>query len=114
LYVFLCSKINEAIEKLSQAHRAHIIAYDPKHGEDNRRRLTGVHETAHIDQFSAGVANRGASIRIPRQTGEDGYGYLEDRRPASNCDPYMVTEMIVRTVLLGHHYKPGTTSVETS
>lgn len=47
-----------------------------------------------------GVANRGASIRIPRGCAEEKKGYLEDRRPASNCDPYRVTEVIVRTVCL--------------
>lgn len=47
-----------------------------------------------------GVANRGASIRIPRQCAEEKKGYLEDRRPASNCDPYSVAEAIVRTVCL--------------
>ena len=78
----------------------HIRAYDPKEGADNRRRLTGYHETSSIDDFSAGVANRGASIRIPRQVAEDGYGYLEDRRPSSNCDPYSVTEILVKTTLL--------------
>ncbi len=54
-----------------------------------------------INQFNAGIANRGASVRIPRQVGEDKCGYLEDRRPASNCDPYAVTDIIVRTVCLG-------------
>ena len=78
----------------------HIRAYDPKEGADNRRRLTGCHETSSIEDFSAGVANRGASIRIPRQVAEDGYGYLEDRRPSSNCDPYSVTEILVKTTLL--------------
>lgn len=97
-------KINEAIEKLSMCHARHIIAYDPKMGEDNKRRLTGLHETASYDRFSAGIANRGASIRIPRNIGEDGCGYLEDRRPASNCDPYMVTEMLVRTTILNEKY----------
>lgn len=92
--------INDAIEKLGKRHDKHIAAYDPKEGEDNKRRLTGHHETSSIYDFSAGVANRGASIRIPRQVGEDGFGYLEDRRPASNCDPYRVTEMIVRTTVL--------------
>ena len=48
-----------------------------------------------------GVANRGCSIRIPRDVSAKGYGYLEDRRPSSNCDPYSVTEVIVRTVCLG-------------
>ena len=74
--------------------------YDAHDGKDNERRLTGRHETASIDEFSAGIANRGASIRIPRQVGKDGKGYLEDRRPAANCDPYLVTEALVRTVVL--------------
>ena len=63
-------------------------------------RLTGLHETADISQFSYGVASRNSSIRIPRQCEEDGKGYLEDRRPSSNCDPYVVTEAIVRTTVL--------------
>lgn len=92
--------INEAIEKLALKHDEHIKAYDPKHGKDNERRLTGRHETSSLFEFSAGVANRGASIRIPRQVSEDGCGYLEDRRPSSNCDPYCVTEMLCRTTLL--------------
>ena len=50
--------------------------------------------------FFLGVANRGASIRIPRSVGAEGKGYLEDRRPSSNCDPYSVTEMIIRTTVL--------------
>jgi len=93
-------EIDSAIEKLSRHHRRHIEAYDPRGGKDNERRLTGRHETASIDEFTAGIANRGASIRIPRHVGEDGMGYLEDRRPASNCDPYAVTEAIIRTVCL--------------
>merc|ERR1712227_645438 len=92
--------INEYIEKMSQRHDDHIRYYDPNEGKDNARRLTGLHETAHIGQFSSGVAHRGSSIRIPRQCAADGYGYLEDRRPSSNCDPYRVTEIIVRTTVL--------------
>ncbi|RWS20109.1 glutamine synthetase-like protein [Leptotrombidium deliense] len=92
--------IEAAIEKLRIHHDRHIKAYDPKEGKDNARRLTGRHETSDIHTFSAGVANRGASIRIPRQVADEGYGYLEDRRPASNCDPYVVSEAIVRTVCL--------------
>jgi len=94
------TEIEDAIEKLSQRHQRHIINYDPKGGLDNRRRLTGRHETSSIEEFSAGIANRGCSIRIPRSVGESKCGYLEDRRPASNCDPYAVTEMLVRTVCL--------------
>lgn len=64
--------IEAAIEKLREKHVEHIMAYDPKKGADNKRRLTGKHETSSIDHFSAGVANRGASVRIPRTTGEEG------------------------------------------
>lgn len=93
--------IYKAIEAMSTKHEEHIAEYDPHRGADNARRLTGLHETASIDQFSYGVANRGASIRIPRQCEKDGYGYFEDRRPASNCDPYAVTARIVKTICLG-------------
>ena len=72
--------IEEAIAKLAKRHNEHIAVY----GEDNDLRLTGRHETGHIGTFSSGIANRGASIRIPRHVGAQGYGYLEDRRPASN------------------------------
>lgn len=89
--------IEDAIEKLRVQHGRHIALY----GKGNERRLTGRHETASIERFSAGIANRGASIRIPRQVGQDGKGYLEDRRPAANCDPYSVTEALVRTTILG-------------
>jgi len=92
--------IEEAIEKMGKKHKEHIEAYDPNKGKDNARRLTGLHETSSIHDFSAGVANRGASIRIPRQVGEEGKGYLEDRRPSSNCDPYSVTERIVLTTII--------------
>ena len=78
----------------------HIQVYDPKGGLDNRRRLTGRHETSSIEEFSAGIANRGCSIRIPRSVGEEKKGYFEDRRPASNCDPYSVCDMLVRTTVL--------------
>jgi len=92
--------IKTAVDRLSRQHMRHIKAYDPNEGKDNERRLTGAHETSSIHDFSAGVANRGASIRIPRQVSADGYGYFEDRRPSSNCDPYSVTEALVRTCVL--------------
>ena len=85
--------IEEAIQKLELRHQEHIAVY----GEDNEQRLTGRHETGAIDQFSYGVANRGASIRIPRDCATKGYGYFEDRRPASNADPYRITGIIVDT-----------------
>ncbi|XP_029300853.1 glutamine synthetase-like isoform X2 [Cottoperca gobio] len=92
--------IEQAIDKLSKRHPQHIQMYDPSGGKDNMRRLTGLHETASIHEFSAGVANRGASIRIPRQVGQEKKGYFEDRRPAANCDPYAVTKIIASTCLL--------------
>jgi glutamine synthetase len=88
--------IIEACKKLGLKHKEHIAVY----GEGNERRLTGRHETASIHQFSYGVANRGASIRIPRQCNEEGKGYLEDRRPASNSDPYLVSAKIAETTCL--------------
>lgn len=94
------SEIEKAIKKLSLNHERHIKAYDPKQGRDNERRLTGKHETSSIHDFSSGVADRAASIRIPRSVQEDGQGYLEDRRPSSNCDPYTVTEAIVQTICI--------------
>jgi glutamine synthetase len=85
-----------AMEKLRAKHDEHIAVY----GEDNDLRLTGLHETAPITEFSYGVANRGASVRIPRFTERDGKGYFEDRRPASNMDPYVVTAKLVETCVL--------------
>ena len=78
----------------------HIKAYDVSGGEDNKRRLTGAHETAPITKFSWGVANRGCSVRIPRMTEKENCGYFEDRRPASNMDPYAVTGKIMETCVL--------------
>nr|XP_057906192.1 glutamine synthetase-like [Doryrhamphus excisus] len=92
--------IEQAIDKLSKKHMEHIKVYDPHGGQDNVRRLTGHHETSSINEFSAGVANRAASIRIPRQVGQEKKGYFEDRRPAANCDPYLVTKAIASTCLL--------------
>jgi glutamine synthetase len=85
--------ILKSIERLGAKHREHISVY----GAHNELRLTGKHETASMEAFSYGVANRGASIRIPRQTHAEGYGYFEDRRPASNVDPYLSTGIILAT-----------------
>ncbi|XP_013145020.1 PREDICTED: glutamine synthetase 2 cytoplasmic-like isoform X1 [Papilio polytes] len=93
-------EIEKAIDKLSKVHMKHIKVYDPRGGKDNERRLTGLHETASINDFSAGVANRASSIRIPRAVAEEKKGYLEDRRPASNCDPYAVVNALMRTCIL--------------
>jgi glutamine synthetase len=67
------------------------------YGADIEHRLTGMHETAPWHEFSYGVSDRGASVRIPWQVEVDGRGYIEDRRPNANCDPYTVTQLIVET-----------------
>jgi glutamine synthetase len=75
--------------------RDHIEVY----GADNHMRLTGKHETASIHDFSYGISDRGASIRIPIATVQRGWkGYLEDRRPNSSADPYKVAARIIKTV----------------
>ncbi len=60
-------------------------------------RLTGLHETAPWNEYSYGVSDRGASVRIPWQVEKDGKGYIEDRRPNANVDPYVVTRLLVDT-----------------
>ena len=86
---------NSMCEKLGAVHEEGIASY----GSDNDMRLTGKHETQSINQFSYGVSDRGASIRIPIYTVEHNWnGYLEDRRPASNADPYRIIAHIVGTL----------------
>ena len=78
---------NSIFETLQTYHEVSISLY----GSGNEMRLTGKHETQSIDKFSWGVSDRGASIRIPLSTKEEGFkGYLEDRRPASNANPYLL------------------------
>ncbi len=82
-----------AAEALGKNAEQHISGY----GFGIEGRLTGEHETAPYDQFSYGVSDRGASVRIPWQVEKDGKGYIEDRRPNANMDPYVVTRLIVDT-----------------
>lgn len=86
--------INAAIDALSSKHMEHVSVY----GAGLNERLTGLHETCPIDEFRSGVADRGASIRIPMQVKETGAGYLEDRRPGANCDPYLVAARLITTI----------------
>jgi glutamine synthetase len=86
--------INKAIKALEGRHKEHIAVY----GSDLELRLTGKHETASIHEFIAGVGNRGASVRIPRPVAKKGYGYLEDRRPGANANPYEVAAILVETI----------------
>lgn len=83
-----------AAEALGKKASEHIAAY----GAGIEDRLTGKHETKSYKEFSYGVSDRGASIRIPWQVARDQKGYIEDRRPNANVDPYVVTRMIIETV----------------
>jgi glutamine synthetase len=83
--------------------KEHIAVY----GADNHLRLTGKHETQSIDKFSYGISDRGASIRIPIATVENGWkGWLEDRRPNSAADPYKVAARIITTVKMAPQLEP--------
>lgn len=85
---------NAICEAFRPVHKEHIEVY----GSSNNERLTGLHETQSIEKFSYGISDRGASIRIPVSTAQTWKGYLEDRRPASNADPYRVSARIIKTV----------------
>ena len=86
--------IKDAVERLSTRHEEHIAGY----GDGLADRLTGEHETCSINEFRSGVADRGASIRVPRSVEIEGCGYLEDRRPGANCDPYTVCTLLLQTI----------------
>jgi glutamine synthetase len=86
--------IKETMCKLERFQKEHIDIY----GLYNEERLTGEHETSSINDFSYGFSTRDTSIRIPAQAIVEGKGYFEDRRPASNCDPYLVSERMLETV----------------
>jgi glutamine synthetase len=83
-----------ACEALGERVEEHITNY----GAGIEQRLTGLHETAPWTEYSYGVSDRGASVRIPWQVAKEGKGYIEDRRPNANMDPYVVTRLITETV----------------
>ena len=88
--------IDDMMAKFEAKHDIHMSLY----GDDNNLRLTGIHETSSFKKFSYGVGNRAASFRIPTQVRHDnGKGYIEDRRPASNIDAYVVGAIIADTSL---------------
>ena len=89
----------EVFEEICKSFAPRIKQHISVYGADNEQRLTGLHETQSIDKFSYGISDRGASIRIPIATVDAGWkGWLEDRRPASNADPYKVAAEIIKTV----------------
>jgi glutamine synthetase len=85
--------------KICEAFRPVVKAHLDAYGADNHLRLTGKHETGSINDFSYGISDREASIRIPVDVVRKGwYGYLEDRRPNSSADPYKVASVIISTI----------------
>ena len=88
------SVIENACEKLGRHTDRHLDTY----GKGFERRLTGDHETCSYKEFRWGIADRTASVRIPREVVTEGSGYLEDRRPNANCDPYLATHALLRTI----------------
>ena len=87
--------INSYVKLLEGKHNDHINMYG-----DNTKRLSGICETSDINTFTCGYGNRGCSIRIPKIVMKENCGYFEDRRPASDADPYMVTSIIFQTCCL--------------
>jgi glutamine synthetase len=87
--------IEAAIQKIGKKHDLHIANY----GAGIEQRLTGHHETCSYREFKYGVGHRGASIRIPLHVAQAGFGYLEDRRPCANIDPYVVTRLLMTSTL---------------
>mmetsp|Transcript_8528 Transcript_8528/g.14382 ORF Transcript_8528/g.14382 Transcript_8528/m.14382 type:complete len:127 (+) Transcript_8528:908-1288(+) len=86
--------IAEMMRRFEYRHPVHMKLY----GIDNEKRLTGIHETSSYKDFSYGAGNRAASFRIPTSTMKaNGKGYIEDRRPASNIDPYCVSSIVYDT-----------------
>jgi len=83
------------LDHLGTVQQDHISVY----GSQNHERLTGLHETQSIEKYSYGVSDRGSSIRIPVSTVNNGWkGYAEDRRPASNADPYKITNILIKNI----------------
>jgi glutamine synthetase len=89
------TKIYEAIKNLEKTREEDIMFY----GTSNNRRLTGKHETSKLSDFTFGVGTRHTSIRIPNETNKNKCGYFEDRRPASDIDPYLVTSRVFASSL---------------
>src|SRR5256885_11114902 len=83
-----------AADALATRHDLDIANY----GFGIEERLTGLHETCSYKEFRYGVSDRGASVRIPWQVAKDRKGYIEDRRPNANADPYVTTRLIIETV----------------
>ena len=92
----------EACEKAAIALGERAQLHIQNYGAGIEKRLTGDHETCSYKEYSYGISDRGASVRIPWQVAKEGKGYIEDRRPNANCDPYVVTRLITETACGGN------------
>lgn len=92
--------IRDHMKLLESKHDEHMLVY----GEGNTDRMTGAHETASYNKFTYGEGTRAASVRIGMSTVKKGKGFYEDRRPASNICPYIVTGILADTTLLKSKY----------
>ena len=88
----------EVIIKACEALGTKVMEHVAGYGHGIEQRLTGKHETAPYNKFSYGVSDRGSSVRIPWQVPIDGKGYMEDRRPNANMDPYTVCGLLIDTI----------------
>ena len=88
-------EIYRTINNLEKHHTEDIHNY----GVSNKLRLSGNHETSSYNKFTCGIGDRGVSVRINNNTYNAGYGYFEDRRPAANMDPYLVTSILMKRVI---------------
>jgi len=82
------------MRRLAAKHADHLAVY----GDGNEARLTGLHETSSMNEFSWSIGGRNTSVRIPRTCSVDGKGYFEDRRPAGNADPYRIAKRMAETL----------------
>ena len=89
-------RINSILENMKLLHQEHMKVY----GEANEKRMVGAYETAKYNEFTYGVASRNTSVRIPHNTFINKKGYIEDRRPASNCDPYLVSSKLLEATIM--------------
>jgi glutamine synthetase len=85
------------VDALSKHHAEHVAVY----GHGLADRLTGHHETCSVNTFKMGERDRGASVRIPDSVCKDRFGYIEDRRPGANADPYEIAARILKTCAAG-------------
>ena len=91
--------INEAVDRIAKTPLPNLLKhFDRNQGKDNEERLIGDHFIPSHKEFSMGVADKFTCVRIPLRVAEAGCGYLEERRPAADCDPYAATLAFMKAI----------------